>query len=324
MPEISIIVPVYNAEKYLERCLNSLLHQSFSDFELLLIDDGSTDMSSQICDQYAKVDERVKIFHQANAGAGAARNSGLDHACGKYIMFVDSDDYVSADFFKIMYEWIEKLKCDIVQCDFVITHDINCEFYKSGDEFCYEYQLDTMACYFSNRYHWTGVFWNKIYRKELWNDLRIPEDIICEDTAILHEVFFKSNNFFYTSQKLYAYFQSENSVTRNNYSIRDLDLVKAREMRNKFIHDHRLVDYYAIMDGDLFGQISRSYYLLRHNMKGQTSEIYILKAKLRSICKELIKNDKIGKKSKLNFMATFIFPTLMSSYHYKKWQKKNN
>lgn len=105
-PKISVIVPVYNAEKYLQCCVDSILAQTFTDFELLLIDDGSRDRSGEICDEYARKDVRVKVFHKENGGASAARNLGLDHANGYYVAFVDSDDYLSAEYLHSFYNII--------------------------------------------------------------------------------------------------------------------------------------------------------------------------------------------------------------------------
>ena len=113
-PAISVIVPVYNAEPYLPRCLDSILEQTFTDFELLLIDDGSQDKGGAICDAYAQKDNRIHVFHQPNAGVSYARNTGLDHACGQYVVFVDSDDYVTNDMCELLYKKACRYKADIV------------------------------------------------------------------------------------------------------------------------------------------------------------------------------------------------------------------
>ena len=114
MPRLSIIVPVYQAKEYLEKCINSILEQSFVDFELILVDDGSDDGCERICNDYAKKDERVKIIRQENQGVSSARNTGLDYATGKYIAFVDADDWVEKDLFEESINAIEKSKADIL------------------------------------------------------------------------------------------------------------------------------------------------------------------------------------------------------------------
>ena len=118
MPEISIIVPVYKVEKYLERCVKSILAQTFTDFELILVDDGSPDNCPLMCDEWAKKDKRIKVIHKANGGAGQSRNVGLENATGKYIGFVDADDWITRDMYEYLHELIIKEDADVAMCDF--------------------------------------------------------------------------------------------------------------------------------------------------------------------------------------------------------------
>ena len=120
MPQISVIVPVYNAEKYLHRCIDSILAQTFSDFELLLIDDGSKDNSGRICDEYAAKDSRIRVFHKKNGGVSSARNMGLDNAKGDWITFVDSDDWVKQDY---LYSMISQPDADLIMSSFDIIEN---------------------------------------------------------------------------------------------------------------------------------------------------------------------------------------------------------
>ena len=124
MSEISIIVPVYNVEKYLENCIESILNQTFKDFELILVDDGSTDNSGKICDIYEKKDSRIKVIHKNNGGLSSARNAGLDIACGKYVGFIDSDDSIHPRMYEILYDLIKKYESDISCCNYKKIYDI--------------------------------------------------------------------------------------------------------------------------------------------------------------------------------------------------------
>ena len=121
-PKISVIVPVYNVEQYLPRCIDSILDQTFTDFELLLIDDGSKDKSGEICDNYAKKDSRIRVFHKENGGVSSARNLGLYNAKGKYIAFIDADDWVENEYLRIMYKHGEEECADIISSDFFLDN----------------------------------------------------------------------------------------------------------------------------------------------------------------------------------------------------------
>ena len=118
MIKISVIVPIYNVEKYLKKCLDSIIYQSLKDIEIIMVDDGSTDSCSQICDYYSSLDERIKVVHKENQGLGLARNTGLDIAKGKYVTFIDSDDYISIDYLKKVYNVAEENKADVVYSGF--------------------------------------------------------------------------------------------------------------------------------------------------------------------------------------------------------------
>ena len=129
MPQLSVIVPIYNAEKFLMRCVNSILDQKFKDFELILIDDGSSDASPEICDEIIKNDNRIVVIHQDNAGVAAARNIGIEIATGNYIAFVDSDDFIEEEMYFSMINIAEKYNCDVVMCDCIKEYKSESELY---------------------------------------------------------------------------------------------------------------------------------------------------------------------------------------------------
>ena len=184
-PAVSIIIPVYNAENFLARCVDSVLGQEYTDFELLLIDDGSKDKSGAMCDAYAASDSRVCVFHKENAGVSAARNQALSEARGTYIQFLDSDDWMTPDSTKLLVRAAEENDCDLVIADFyrVVGErvsrkgDIEDEGVMSPEEFA-AHMMESPADYYY------GVLWNKLYRRSIIeaHDLRMNAEISwCED-----------------------------------------------------------------------------------------------------------------------------------------------
>ena len=177
-PNVSIIVPVYNAENTIQRCVDSILDQQYTDFELLLVDDGSQDGSGAICDAYAAQDARVRVFHQKNAGVSAARNHALDHAQGVYLQFLDSDDWITPDATRSLVRAAENHRCDLVIADFyrVVGERLS----RKGD--IDEDTLMTREAYAAHMMEnpadfYYGVLWNKLYRRKLVEQYRLRMDL---------------------------------------------------------------------------------------------------------------------------------------------------
>ncbi len=211
-PLISIIVPVYNVEKYLERCILSIINQSYSNIEIIIVNDGSTDGSEDIINKYKKEDSRIKSIYQENGGLSSARNTGIDCCNGEYIMFVDSDDYIHANMTKTLYTNMIENDADISVCDFYWDYDDKiiqetntneCHFY-TGDEVIFQLRDNNLI---------TVVAWNKLYKKELWDDLRYPNGRIHEDEYVIHKLLEKCKGIVYTNDKLYYYIKRGESIS---------------------------------------------------------------------------------------------------------------
>ncbi len=211
MPVVSIIVPVYNAERYLNQCVDSILAQTFSDFELLLINDGSKDHSGEICDQYAQKDNRVKVFHLTNGGVSKARNYGLGKATGEFITFTDSDDWMEANTLET-YTCNFSEEIDVVRIGFVREGSGKRTFSSQKvvtDDIC-TYFIKTEY----NRYH--AFVWNTMYRKSLLGDQRFDENIsFCEDHLFSYDYYLKCKKFCILPNALYHYRAQNNSTLSN-------------------------------------------------------------------------------------------------------------
>lgn len=210
---ISIIVPIYNVEKYLQECIESLLKQTYKNIEIILVDDGSPDNCPQICDEFLKKDKRIKVFHKVNGGLSDARNYGLERATGNYICFVDSDDFVTEDYIEFLYNKLILNNVDIAMCGFTNYYNDNkmkCKIKKVQNKI---YDRELAHIYLNVLGYFDVASWNKIYKKELFNDVRFPVGKTCEDWRIMHNIIDKTNNVFYDSAIKYYYRRRENSIT---------------------------------------------------------------------------------------------------------------
>lgn len=186
MPEVSIIVPVYNAEKYIRRCVDSILAQIFTDFELILVDDGSTDSGGGICDEYAKKDKRVHVIHKNNGGISSARNLGIDVSIAKWIMFCDADDWVSEDWVKTLYDYAEKYSDRLVNCEFAKVSQNRSTDIIHISEYVETMQLERKDYFYLWSKGISGFVWNRIFRADLVkeNKLRFNEELNAGEDAI--------------------------------------------------------------------------------------------------------------------------------------------
>jgi len=214
---LSIIVPVYNVKDYLSRCINSILCQTYSNFELLLIDDGSTDGSAAICDQFQTIDQRVKVLHKKNRGVSSARNAGLDLSKGAYIGWVDSDDWIDPDMYSTLIFLLLEYKADVAECKYIVENadgqlsspkTVN-EISSGSGYFMLEMYLEELIF---------GGVATKLYRNYTFDDFRFPEGRIYEDRTMV--LFSCVNNFSFVStpEIKYHYFFREKSITTSSIS----------------------------------------------------------------------------------------------------------
>lgn len=229
-PLLSIITPVYNVESYLNRCVESILNQSYDNIELIMIDDGSTDGSSLLCDEWATKDSRIVVIHKENGGVSSARNVGLEKARGEYLTFVDPDDFLAPDTYgKNMDYLLNHQEVDILQYPY-------CHYISENDISNYHKPASTMIVGAENIFKnwWSGspleyVIWNKIYKRYIWDDVRFRVDHISEDTCLVPVFVNRAKSVYVSERGLYFYQRDrENSYTYGNYSFdKHLDLFYA-------------------------------------------------------------------------------------------------
>ena len=236
-PLISVIVPVYRVEKYLERCVKSILSQTYKNLEVILVDDGSPDQCPAICDACAEKDARVKVIHQENKGLSGARNAGIDAASGEYLAFVDSDDYVSQHFIEELYQLLQDTGCAIGQCRFSYVKGDG--LVEEGDSaFCIYRGESLMEQLYGPEEKATCfvVAWNKLYRAELFKEtgIRYPEGRIHEDEATTYRLFHEAKKLAFLDRALYGYYTENGGSITSVFSAKRLQWLTAHEERIAF------------------------------------------------------------------------------------------
>lgn len=226
IPIISIIVPIYNVENYIHYCLRSILNQTFSNYECLLIDDGSTDLSGTLCDNICHKDSRFKVIHQNNQGEAAARNQGLRHAIGKYIYFMDSDDYIHPQTLAVLYNAIHKCQTSFSMILGKKVYNYDGEFSKLDTTHTLLSQNELIKRLFgnSNEDFQFQVLWNKLYPKELIKNLFLNKTA-SEDTDFNLRVFLQSQSAVLINAEMYYWVQRNSSITHSGINKRFVDIL---------------------------------------------------------------------------------------------------
>lgn len=221
MAKISIIVPVYNTAKYLERCVDSIVAQTYADWELLLVDDGSTDRSGDICDRYAASDPRIQVFHKPNGGVSSARNLGLDHAKGEWITFVDSDDKVKNTLCEIIYDYSTKnSQCEILRYGYGWGKESSNTATISDKEYRLNNKEEIIKT--CDEVYYFEMIWNAAFKAELVKDIRFDTNIDwSEDFLFMYECVSKCKEVYIINQALYHYFDTPNSLKKRIKSIKN-------------------------------------------------------------------------------------------------------
>ena len=215
--KVSVVIPVYNVEKYLQECLDSVVGQTYQNLQIILVDDGSTDSSGAICDEYAKKDARITVIHQENQGAGAAKNTGLELVEGEYLSLIDSDDYIDEKFYEIMVRVMEKHNADVVQCLFD-----NCfvdQAYKRNYNFpaSKARKISARRFLFETLHDWKyAIFANKVFKTKLLEEARFPVGRKIDDEFFTYKLICNAKTVVNINEHLYHYRMRQSSVMNEN------------------------------------------------------------------------------------------------------------
>lgn len=257
MEKISVIVPFYNVEKYADRCINSIVKQTYKNLEIILVDDGSKDNSGKICENWKNKDNRIIVLHKKNGGLSDARNAGIKIATGEYIAFIDSDDYIDYDMLNTLYDNLKKTSSEISICKFKQTDEKSKVEFKKSTKLL-EYSREEAIKELLQDKDITNHAWNKLYKKELFSDIEYPKGRNFEDIGTTYKLFSKCKKIVYTPSECYAYIIRENSITGSVSEKSLLDQVFQVKQRYDFIEQRYNLNKYNL--------INRIYFIFRYHM----------------------------------------------------------
>ena len=305
---ISIIVPIYNVEKYLDKCVESIVNQTYKCLEIILVDDGSPDNCPQMCDDWGKKDSRIKVIHKNNEGVSKARNCGIDNAAGEYIMFIDSDDWIDEDTIEELYEIIKNENVDIVSFSFNREYDDDTTKNIHNDEYCIFYKKNIFEQLLDDD-SVAGYVCNKVFRRNLIGDQRLDSDLYCcEDLEFCVRVAKSSCKVAHTKNRFYHYRQRPDSITGNfSYNPKILSIIKAYQKILPIFIEYDKKDVY---------KIERNLLKQNLNIKGRMklSKAYdkdvldMLNSNINDLYSSVILNKNNSFVVRLNIFITKLFP----------------
>ncbi|NHC43332.1 glycosyltransferase [Bacillus sp. MM2020_1] len=317
--EISIIVPVYNIEQLLAKCIDSILAQSFTNFELILVNDGSTDKSAEICNAYANLDNRVRVIHKKNGGTASSRNAGLEVATGKYIGFVDNDDYINKFMFETLYNSASVHSSDIVVCDYLhIDEDQYCdtEKFDSGYKIQHFNNIEALDHIYSSKP--TFVYpWNKLYRRFLFKDINYEVGNLYDDETVAHKLLYLSKKVTYIQTQLYYYVNRKGSMVNTPFHIKKFGRVYALKEREVFFRNKKELKLHQKALKHYMETFFLYYYTAKSNIQDIDIELKKLKHTFDKSLIHLLFHKEIGYKQKLMFILFRINPTLVDLLYRK-------
>lgn len=311
---ISVVVPVYNVEKYLKDCVESIITQSYTKIQIILVDDGSTDKSGNICDQLLKQDNRIQVIHKKNEGLSIARNTGIEVAMGKYICFVDSDDLINKYFIEILYKACKENDCKMSMCNYF-------KFYNNDElkniknnkdkeiDLKIESRISLLEGIYINNHIRNIIAVNKLYLKELFSDIKYTENKLHEDEFTTYKLIYKCDKIAIVDTDLYYYRQSPNSIMRKQFNIKRLDYIEALEERMSFYKEKKEKKLYDMTLKTYCYTLLKMRNLCKKNITDSKKITKELKKKYRKSILRALRAKYIKIKSKIVIICMAIFPS---------------
>ena len=299
---VSVIIPIYNVEAYLRKCVDSVINQTLKDIEIILVDDGATDSSGSICDEYALIDNRIKVIHKVNGGLSDARNAGLGIATAKYVSFIDSDDWVELDFIEKLYNGCVQNNAEIACCGCIYEYE-NYNFTKQTSDGEAVYTQIEAIKHMLKGDTMNLASWDKMYERRLFDKYKFPKGEIHEDLAIMFDIFLEINKCAHVASPLYHYRQREQSITKQKFSAGSLVIIRNIKHAKSLLQDkvelRKTVDaYYYRMIKNLCVVFFNS-----QDNTGFKDEFVSLKKELTSNLFVILSNKELRLTDKLSILS---------------------
>lgn len=318
---ISVIIPVYNVEKYLPNCIDSVIKQTYTNLEILLINDGSTDSSPKICEEYKNKDNRIKVIHKQNGGLSDARNVGIENAQGKYMTFIDSDDDIEIDYIEYLYNLIEKYNTHMSIATYtVVSKDKKINIGQGYEE---ETVLDEKKCLerLLCEHGLSVSACAKLYEKSLFENIKFPKGKLCEDNGTTYKLIMKCNKIAYGSKSIYNYYKRENSIMTSTFNMKKLDLIELTDKMcddieskypelNSSTDKKRIVSRFSILRQMLVGKLNQE----------QKNVVKEIKKHIKTKKWQILKNPKIDKRDKIALIS-LMFGDKFFAFAWKVYSK---
>lgn len=317
---ISVVIPVYNVEDYLERCIQSVINQTYSNLEIILVNDGSTDKSGDICDKYSKIDKRIIVIHKKNGGLSDARNAGIERATGKYIAFVDSDDYIDKEMYEIMYNNLiqNNANISIVNRYYTFPNGEKVLRYKINEHIKVMNNIEAIE-EMNSFSTFDMAAWDKLYEKNLFDTIRFPVGKLSEDFYIMYLILEKSKKVVFDSTPLYYYFQRENSITRNKKI--NFDFAKAAKEQMNYIEGKYPELEKCVKSAYLSANLTVYNSHLKQNVRPDKEVVKEIKKEIKRYYPYIKENEKIDNIKKIQ-AKLFLINTKLYNLFFKLYKVK--